>query len=79
MDLHGAYDPSCPPILLFQVIRLHNWGHCGKYCLFERFLNTTYLFILILAGIWRGGSYYIFKFSKIYNNKFEPPAAKKEE
>jgi len=42
-----------------------------------RFLNTTYLFILILAGIWRGGSYYIFKFSKIYNNKFEPP--KKEE
>jgi len=37
-----------------------------------RFLNTTYLFILILAGMWRGGSYYIFKFSKIYNNKFEP-------
>jgi len=44
-----------------------------------RFLNTTYLFILILAGIWRGGSYYIFKFSKIYNNKFEPPAPKKDE
>jgi len=42
-----------------------------------RFLNTTYLFILILAGIWRGGSYYIFKFSKIYNNKFEP--SKKDE
>lgn len=42
-----------------------------------RFLNTTYLFILILAGMWRGGSYYIFKFSKIYNNKFEP--IKKEE
>lgn len=38
-----------------------------------RFLNTTFLFILILAGIWRGGSYYIFKFSKSYNQKFNMP------
>ena len=40
---------------------------------FSRFFNTSYLFILILAGIWRGGSYYIFKFSKSYNQKFEMP------
>ena len=39
----------------------------------SRFFNTSYLFILILAGIWRGGSYYIFKFSKSYNQKFEMP------
>ena len=36
-----------------------------------RLLNTTYLTVLILAGIWRGGSYYIFKFSRSYNTKFE--------
>jgi len=36
-----------------------------------RVFNTTLLFILILAGIWRGGSYYIFKFSRSYNQKFE--------
>lgn len=36
-----------------------------------RFLNTTFLLILIIAGIWRGGSYYIFVFSKVYNKKFE--------
>jgi len=36
-----------------------------------RFFNTSFLFILILAGIWRGGSYYIFKFSRSYNQKFE--------
>lgn len=37
-----------------------------------RFLNTTFLLVLVIAGIWRGGSYYIFVFSKIYNKKFEP-------
>lgn len=42
----------------------------SEYC---RFFNTSYLFILILAGIWRGGSYYIFKFSQSYNQKFEMP------
>lgn len=36
-----------------------------------KFLNTTFLLLLIAAGIWRGGSYYIFVFSKVYNNKFE--------
>lgn len=40
---------------------------------YVRFCNTSFLFILILAGIWRGGSYYIFKFSKSYNQKFEMP------
>ena len=30
-----------------------------------RFLNTTFLLILVIAGIWRGGSYYIFVFSKV--------------
>jgi len=40
---------------------------------YVRFFNTSFLFILILAGIWRGGSYYIFKFSKSYNQKFEMP------
>lgn len=37
-----------------------------------QFLNTTFLLLLIAAGIWRGGSYYIFVFSKVYNKKFEP-------
>lgn len=37
-----------------------------------RFINTTFLLVLVVAGIWRGGSYYIFVFSKIYNKKFEP-------
>merc|ERR1712141_165581 len=37
-----------------------------------RFLNTTFLLVLVVAGIWRGGSYYIFVFSKVYNKKFEP-------
>lgn len=36
-----------------------------------RSLNTVFLSVLLLAGIWRGGSYYIFVFSRIYNNKFE--------
>jgi len=36
-----------------------------------RFINTTFLLVLVVAGIWRGGSYYIFVFSKIYNKKFE--------
>jgi hypothetical protein len=35
-----------------------------------RFLNTTYLLVLILVALWRGGSYYIFVFSRIYNDKF---------
>jgi len=43
-----------------------------------RFLNTTFLLILVIAGIWRGGSYYIFVFSKIYNKKFEPDNAAAE-
>ena len=30
-----------------------------------RFLNTTFLLVLVVAGIWRGGSYYIFVFSKV--------------
>ena len=30
-----------------------------------RFLNTTFLLVLVVAGIWRGGSYYIFIFSKV--------------
>ena len=30
-----------------------------------RFLNTTFLLVLVIAGIWRGGSYYIFVFSKV--------------
>ena len=42
-------------------------------CFYLRFLNTSFLSFLILAGIWRGGSYYIFKFSKSYNQKFEMP------
>merc|ERR1712107_743781 len=33
---------------------------------------TTFLLVLVVAGIWRGGSYYIFVFSKVYNKKFEP-------
>merc|ERR1719336_3500919 len=32
-----------------------------------RFLNTTFLLVLVVAGIWRGGSYYIFVFSKVYH------------
>ena len=30
-----------------------------------RFINTTFLLVLVVAGIWRGGSYYIFVFSKV--------------
>ena len=30
-----------------------------------RFVNTTFLLVLVVAGIWRGGSYYIFVFSKV--------------
>jgi hypothetical protein len=37
----------------------------------SRPFNTTYLMLLLLAGTWRGGSYYVFKFSKTYNMKFE--------
>jgi hypothetical protein len=43
-----------------------------------RFLNTTFLLLLIVAGIWRGGSYYIFVFSKVYNNKFETEKEQEE-
>jgi len=43
-----------------------------------RFLNTTLLLVLVVAGIWRGGSYYIFVFSKVYNKKFEPEKPESE-
>ena len=65
------------PVPLYFYVRsggiLHSFEErslISEYC---RFFNTSYLFILILAGIWRGGSYYIFKFSQSYNQKFEMP------
>jgi len=44
-----------------------------------RFLNTSYLVLLILAATWRGGSYYVFKFAKMYNKKFDDRIQTKDE
>jgi len=33
-------------------------------------VNTLYLLFLMVAATWRGGSYYVFQFTKTYNKKF---------
>jgi len=41
------------------------------FIFYFRGLNMTYLVLLILAATWRGGSYYVFQFTKMYNKKFD--------
>ena len=45
---------------------------------YNRTLNEIFIILLILIGIWNGGSYYIQIFSQRYNEKFEKIHTKSE-
>jgi uncharacterized membrane protein len=73
-------DPFCKKTtLLFAAFQLIYVIIClipVPLFFYNQVVNEVFILILILIGIWNGGSYYIQIFSQRYNDKFEKNSVK---